>query len=85
MFKLTGEDIDLDWVRQVMEEHFTPEDYQELNPDGLKSITNAMEFIKNPRKMCHEIASYVERMCDVIKWHKMNKPCKEHLSFFWEN
>ncbi|PAV90193.1 hypothetical protein WR25_17243 [Diploscapter pachys] len=63
---------------------FTPEDYQELNPDGLKSITNAMEFIKNPRKMCHEIASYVERMCDVIKWHKMNKPSENHSLYLSE-
>ncbi|CAI2320334.1 unnamed protein product [Caenorhabditis sp. 36 PRJEB53466] len=53
---------------------FTPQDYLELNPDGLRSITNAMEFIKNPRKMCHEIAGYVEKMCGVIKEYSQTKP-----------
>ncbi|CAB3408872.1 unnamed protein product [Caenorhabditis bovis] len=53
---------------------FTPQDYAELNPNGLRAIANAMEFIKNPRKMCHEIAGYVEKMCGVIKEYSQNKP-----------
>uniref|UniRef100_A0A183CFV6 Inositol hexakisphosphate and diphosphoinositol-pentakisphosphate kinase n=1 Tax=Globodera pallida TaxID=36090 RepID=A0A183CFV6_GLOPA len=51
---------------------FTPSDYQSLNPSGLRSINNALEFIKNARKMCHEIAGYVQRMCEIIRWHKLN-------------
>ena len=39
-----------------------------------------MEIIKNPKKMCHEIAGYVERMCDIINWHKLNKPSELVLS-----
>ncbi|CAI4221685.1 unnamed protein product [Auanema sp. JU1783] len=57
-----------------VDREFTPEDFQALNPDGLRSINNSMEFIKNPRKMCHEIAGYVQKMCEVISWHKTNKP-----------
>uniref|UniRef100_A0A8R1DXG2 Inositol hexakisphosphate and diphosphoinositol-pentakisphosphate kinase n=1 Tax=Caenorhabditis japonica TaxID=281687 RepID=A0A8R1DXG2_CAEJA len=53
---------------------FTPQDYLELNPNGLRAITNAMEFIKNPRKMCHEIAGYVEKMCGVILEYSQTKP-----------
>ncbi|EGT38977.1 hypothetical protein CAEBREN_11971 [Caenorhabditis brenneri] len=53
---------------------FTPQDYLELNPNGLRSITAAMEFIKNPRKMCHEISGYVEKMCGVIEEYSQTKP-----------
>uniref|UniRef100_A0A7E4V0P5 Inositol hexakisphosphate and diphosphoinositol-pentakisphosphate kinase n=1 Tax=Panagrellus redivivus TaxID=6233 RepID=A0A7E4V0P5_PANRE len=64
---------------------FTPEDYSELNPSGLRSIANAMEFIKNPRKMCHEIAGYVQRMVEIIRWHKLNNPHKTlYLNESWE-
>ncbi|GMR55881.1 hypothetical protein PMAYCL1PPCAC_26076, partial [Pristionchus mayeri] len=55
---------DVDW---------TPDDYATLNPSGLKSINNAMEFIKNPKKMCFEIAGYVKRMVEVIQWHRENR------------
>lgn len=56
-----------------VDREWTPEDYENLNPSGIRSITNAMEFIKNPRKMCEEIASYVQRMVEIIQWHKCNK------------
>jgi hypothetical protein len=58
---------------------FTPADYQSLNPSGLRSLGNAMEFIKNPRKMCHEIAGYVQRMCEIIRWHKLNNTGGSHI------
>ncbi|KAK0426672.1 hypothetical protein QR680_009837 [Steinernema hermaphroditum] len=64
---------------------FTPEDYESLNPSGLRAINNAMEFIRNPRKMCHEIAGYVQRMVDIIHWHKLNKPNRTlYLSETWD-
>ncbi len=43
MFKLTGEDIDLDWVRHVMAEHFTPRDYQEAQELILPSLQEVQE------------------------------------------
>ncbi|VDM58758.1 unnamed protein product [Angiostrongylus costaricensis] len=68
--------VDRDW---------TQEDYQALNPDGLRSINNAMEFIKNPKKMCHEIAGYVEQMCNIIKDNKLNKPHRTlYLNETWD-
>ncbi|EYC32218.1 hypothetical protein Y032_0003g1464 [Ancylostoma ceylanicum] len=68
--------VDRDW---------TPDDYRALNPDGLKSINNAMEFIKNPKKMCHEIAGYVQRMCDIINYNKINKPNRTlYLNETWD-
>ncbi|PIO75091.1 histidine acid phosphatase [Teladorsagia circumcincta] len=68
--------VDRDW---------TPEDYQALNPDGLKSINNAMEFIRNPKKMCHEIAGYVQRMCDIINHNKYTKPHRTlYLNETWD-
>ncbi|KAE9415420.1 hypothetical protein Angca_004264, partial [Angiostrongylus cantonensis] len=68
--------VDRDW---------TPEDYQALNPDGLRSINNAMEFIKNPKKMCHEIAGYVEQMCNIIKDNKHSKPHRTlYLNETWD-
>ncbi|TKR62532.1 hypothetical protein L596_026471 [Steinernema carpocapsae] len=64
---------------------FTPEDYESLNPSGLRAINNAMEFIRNPRKMCHEIAGYVQRMVDIIHWHKLNKPNRTlYLTETWD-
>uniref|UniRef100_A0A1I7ZMN2 Inositol hexakisphosphate and diphosphoinositol-pentakisphosphate kinase n=1 Tax=Steinernema glaseri TaxID=37863 RepID=A0A1I7ZMN2_9BILA len=64
---------------------FTPEDYENLNPSGLRAINNAMEFIKNPRKMCHEIAGYVQRMVEIIHWHKLNKPNRTlYLNETWD-
>uniref|UniRef100_A0AC34QRI8 Inositol hexakisphosphate and diphosphoinositol-pentakisphosphate kinase n=1 Tax=Panagrolaimus sp. JU765 TaxID=591449 RepID=A0AC34QRI8_9BILA len=63
---------------------FTPEDYAALNPSNLKAIANAMEFIKNPYKMCHEIAGYVQRMVEIIRWHKLNSPSKTlYLNESW--
>uniref|UniRef100_A0A915E0R5 diphosphoinositol-pentakisphosphate 1-kinase n=1 Tax=Ditylenchus dipsaci TaxID=166011 RepID=A0A915E0R5_9BILA len=67
-------------VLQVDRE-FTPEDYQNLNPSGLRSLTNAMEFIRNPRKMCHEIAGYVQRMCEIIRWHKLQNQSSDKSKF----
>lgn len=43
MFKLTGEDIDLAWVQHVMEEHFTPGDYQEAQELILPSLQEVQE------------------------------------------
>ncbi len=43
MFKLTGEDIDLDWVRAVMHEHFTPHDYQEAQELILPCLQEVQE------------------------------------------
>ncbi len=43
MFKLTGEDIDLHWVQHVMEEHFTPRDYQEAQELILPSLQEVQE------------------------------------------
>uniref|UniRef100_A0A914CHB4 Inositol hexakisphosphate and diphosphoinositol-pentakisphosphate kinase n=1 Tax=Acrobeloides nanus TaxID=290746 RepID=A0A914CHB4_9BILA len=64
---------------------FTTEDYENLNPSGHRAINNAMEFIRNPRKMCHEIAGHVERMCDIIRWHKLNNPNRTlYLNETWE-
>ncbi|VDN32950.1 unnamed protein product [Gongylonema pulchrum] len=56
-----------------VDREWTAEDHENLNPSGIRSMTNAMEFIKNPRKMCEEIASYVQRMVEIIQWHKCNK------------
>ncbi|WKX90663.1 hypothetical protein Q1695_009481 [Nippostrongylus brasiliensis] len=68
-----------------VDREWTPEDYQALNPDGLKSINNAMEFIRNPKKMCHEIAGYVQRMCDIIAHNKYTKPHRTlYLNETWD-
>lgn len=63
---------------------FTPEDFQNLNPSVLRSINNSMEFIRNPQ-MCHEIAGYVQKMCETIRWHKANRPERVlYLNESWE-
>ncbi|KAK6728015.1 hypothetical protein RB195_005586 [Necator americanus] len=68
-----------------VDREWTSEDYRALNPDGLKSINNAMEFIKNPKKMCHEIAGYVQRMCDIINHNKISKPNRTlYLNETWD-
>ena len=43
MFKLTGEDIDLEWVAQVLDEHFTPRDYQEAQELILPCLQEVQE------------------------------------------
>ncbi|VDN02137.1 unnamed protein product [Thelazia callipaeda] len=64
---------------------WTSEDYENLNPSGIRAITNAMEFIKNPRKMCEEIAGYVQRMVEIIQWHKCNKSNRSlYLNESWD-
>ncbi|KAL3997939.1 Histidine phosphatase (branch 2) family protein [Acanthocheilonema viteae] len=68
--------VDRDW---------TTEDHENLNPSGIRALTNAMEFIKNPRKMCEEIASYVQQMVEIIKWHKCNKSNRSlYLNESWD-
>lgn len=34
---------------------FSEEDYELLNPTGARSIENAMNFIKNPHKICEQV------------------------------
>lgn len=64
---------------------FTKEDYASLNPSNLRSIKNAMEFIVNPHKMCEEIASYVEKMSELIRYQKMKNPDRTlYLNESWE-
>ncbi|CAG9540958.1 unnamed protein product [Cercopithifilaria johnstoni] len=68
--------VDRDW---------TAEDHENLNPSGIRSLTNAMEFIKNPRKMCEEIASYVQQMVEIIQWNKCNKSNRSlYLNESWD-
>ncbi|VDM72718.1 unnamed protein product [Strongylus vulgaris] len=44
-----------------------------------------MEFIKNPKKMCHEIAGYVQRMCDIINHNKYSRPNRTlYLNETWD-
>ncbi|VDD91712.1 unnamed protein product [Enterobius vermicularis] len=59
--------VDREWTR---------EDYENINPSNLRGINNAMEFIRNPKKMCEEIAGYLEKMVDIINWNKQNKTNK---------
>lgn len=56
-----------------MDREWTREDYENINPSNLRGINNAMEFIRNPKKMCEEIAGYLEKMVDIINWNKQNK------------
>ncbi|EJD76368.1 histidine acid phosphatase domain containing 1 [Loa loa] len=64
---------------------WTTEDHENLNPSGIRSLTNAMEFIKNPRKMCEEIASYVQQMVEIIQWCKCNKSNRSlYLNESWD-
>jgi inositol hexakisphosphate/diphosphoinositol-pentakisphosphate kinase len=75
------------YLHSILQEDrlFTKEDYESLNPSGLRSITNALEFIKNPHKMCQEIAGYVQKMVDIIRWHRINKPTKSlYLNESWD-
>ncbi|MFH4977745.1 hypothetical protein AB6A40_004454 [Gnathostoma spinigerum] len=68
--------VDRDW---------SAKDYERLNPSNLRAITNAMEFIRNPKKMCQEIAGYVQRMVDIINWHKLNRPNRTlYLNESWD-
>ncbi|VDN25990.1 unnamed protein product [Gongylonema pulchrum] len=58
-----------------VDREWTAEDHENLNPSGIRSMTNAMEFIKNPRKMCEEIASrclYLNESYDLAerRWAK---------------
>lgn len=44
---------------------------QQLNPLGRKSTREALEFIRNPRKMCEEIHGYVHMLYETIRRHKL--------------
>ncbi|KAI6232981.1 Inositol hexakisphosphate and diphosphoinositol-pentakisphosphate kinase [Aphelenchoides fujianensis] len=64
---------------------FTPEDYQSLNPSNLRSINSSLDWIKNPRKMCREIAGYVHKMVEIIRWHRKNNPTRSlYLNESWD-
>ncbi len=56
-----------------MDKDLTPDDIVSLNPLGRKSLKDALEFIKNPRKMCDEIYGYVEMLYQTILRHKLGQ------------
>jgi inositol hexakisphosphate/diphosphoinositol-pentakisphosphate kinase len=56
-----------------LDKDLTPEDIVSLNPLGRKSLKDALEFIKNPRKMCDEIYEYVSMLYQTILRHKLGQ------------
>jgi inositol hexakisphosphate/diphosphoinositol-pentakisphosphate kinase len=56
-----------------LDKELTPEDIVSLNPLGRKSLKDALEFIKNPRKMCDEIYGYVSMLYQTILRHKLGQ------------
>ncbi len=87
MFKLTGEDIDLDWVRHVMEEHFTPRDYQDAQELILPSLQEVQErYGYVSEEAVSLIAAHLDisatRVFGVMTFYndfRMNKPGKHVL------
>jgi len=87
MFKLTGEDIDLGWVRDVMEEHFTPRDYQDAQELILPSLQEVQErYGYVSEEAVSLIAAHLDisatRVFGVMTFYndfRMNKPGKHVL------
>ncbi|KAF7496306.1 Inositol hexakisphosphate and diphosphoinositol-pentakisphosphate kinase [Sarcoptes scabiei] len=53
--------------RMQVDRDFTSEDIMTLNPLKAPSITNAMNFVKNPVKSCDLILKYIQNLNDLIQ------------------
>ncbi|XP_075677724.1 inositol hexakisphosphate and diphosphoinositol-pentakisphosphate kinase 2 isoform X4 [Dermatophagoides pteronyssinus] len=50
-----------------LDHEFTEEDEKKLNPMKAPSITNAMNFVKNPVKSCDQIHNFIRKLNNLIK------------------
>ncbi|XP_076356435.1 inositol hexakisphosphate and diphosphoinositol-pentakisphosphate kinase-like isoform X7 [Tachypleus tridentatus] len=58
-----------------VDDEFTEEDYERLNPTHARSIQNAMQFIKNPVQACQHVHDLIQKFNVLIK-QKREDPCQ---------
>lgn len=53
-----------------LDRDFTPEDREKINPCNSLSITDALDFVKNPVKCCKHVHELIKNLMEIVQVKK---------------
>ncbi|KAK9875366.1 hypothetical protein WA026_007763 [Henosepilachna vigintioctopunctata] len=67
-----------------LDRDFTPEDREKINPCNSSSITDALDFVKNPVKCCKHVHSLIKSLMDIVQIKKDDNKTKDAVLYHGE-
>lgn len=62
-----------------LDREFTAEDIEKVNPCQSSSITDALDFVKNPVKCCHHVHNLIQSLLNIVRMKKDDSKTKGSL------
>lgn len=59
-----------------LDRDFTPEDREKINPCNSTSISEALEFVKNPVKCCRHVQELIKNLLEIVHVKKEDPKSK---------
>lgn len=53
-----------------LDRDFTPEDREKINPCNSLSISDALDFVKNPVKCCRHVHELIKNLMEIVQVKK---------------
>ncbi|KAL3286290.1 hypothetical protein HHI36_000799 [Cryptolaemus montrouzieri] len=67
-----------------LDRDFTPEDREKINPCNSSSITDALDFVKNPVKCCRHVHSLIKSLMEIVQIKKNDSKTKDAVLYHGE-
>lgn len=59
-----------------LDKDFTPEDKEKINPCNSSSISDALDFVKNPVKCCKHVHELIKNLMEIVQVKKEDPKTK---------
>ncbi|XP_044265297.1 inositol hexakisphosphate and diphosphoinositol-pentakisphosphate kinase 2 isoform X14 [Tribolium madens] len=67
-----------------LDRDFTPEDREKINPCNSSSITDALDFVKNPVKCCKHVHELIKSLMEIVQVKKEDAKTKDAILYHGE-
>ncbi|CAH1111385.1 unnamed protein product [Psylliodes chrysocephalus] len=67
-----------------LDRDFTPEDREKINPCNSTSISEALEFVKNPVKCCRHVQELIKNLLEIVHVKKEDPKSKDAVLYHGE-
>ncbi|KRT83754.1 Phosphatase [Oryctes borbonicus] len=67
-----------------LDREFTQEDKEKINPGNSMSITDALDFVKNPVKCCKYVHDLIKSLMEIVKQKKEDPKTKDAILYHGE-
>ncbi|XP_065168499.1 inositol hexakisphosphate and diphosphoinositol-pentakisphosphate kinase 2 isoform X6 [Atheta coriaria] len=67
-----------------LDREFTPEDREKINPGNSVSISDALEFVKNPVQCCRNVHELIKTLMEIVKQKKDDPKTRDAVLYHGE-